>query len=134
MHHKRKGPKSTRAGCLICKPHKAWGNRREARTVQELRKTQDRVRDAVADYESDHFYDWDEFPRGVPDWLVQARLDHNRMLEHIRVYGVRETRDLYERYMAITQEWYGVGELGREHARRLHQLVQEIPWVSSLRS
>ena len=21
-HHKRKGPKSTRSGCLLCKPHK----------------------------------------------------------------------------------------------------------------
>jgi hypothetical protein len=21
-HHKRKGPKSTRAGCMLCKPHK----------------------------------------------------------------------------------------------------------------
>lgn len=25
MHHKRKGPKSTRAGCLLCKPHKRQG-------------------------------------------------------------------------------------------------------------
>ena len=25
MHHKRKGPKSTRAGCLFCKPHKRQG-------------------------------------------------------------------------------------------------------------
>jgi hypothetical protein len=25
MHHKRKGPKSTRAGCLMCKPHKRQG-------------------------------------------------------------------------------------------------------------
>ena len=24
-HHKRKGPKSTRAGCLMCKPHKRQG-------------------------------------------------------------------------------------------------------------
>lgn len=22
MNHKRKGPKSTRSGCLLCKPHK----------------------------------------------------------------------------------------------------------------
>lgn len=28
MRHKRKGPKSTRAGCLLCKPHKRQGNRR----------------------------------------------------------------------------------------------------------
>jgi len=27
MHHKRKGPKSTRAGCLLCKPHKRQGTR-----------------------------------------------------------------------------------------------------------
>jgi len=25
MHHKRKRPKSARAGCLLCKPHKANG-------------------------------------------------------------------------------------------------------------
>lgn len=25
MHFKRKGPKSTRAGCLMCKPHKRQG-------------------------------------------------------------------------------------------------------------
>ena len=25
MHHKRKRPKSRRAGCLLCKPHKANG-------------------------------------------------------------------------------------------------------------
>ena len=24
-HHKRKGPKSTRSGCLLCKPHKRQG-------------------------------------------------------------------------------------------------------------
>lgn len=26
MHHKRKRPKSTRAGCLLCKPHKRQGS------------------------------------------------------------------------------------------------------------
>ena len=30
-HHKRKGPKSTRAGCLLCKPHKRQGPRRPLR-------------------------------------------------------------------------------------------------------
>ena len=34
MNHKRKGPKSTRAGCLLCKPQKHQGNDR--RTRQEL--------------------------------------------------------------------------------------------------
>jgi hypothetical protein len=27
MHFKRKGPKSTRAGCLLCKPHKRQGTK-----------------------------------------------------------------------------------------------------------
>lgn len=31
MHHKRKGPKSTRAGCLLCKPHKRQGTKRAHR-------------------------------------------------------------------------------------------------------
>jgi hypothetical protein len=28
MNFKRKGPKSTRSGCMLCKPHKRQGNRR----------------------------------------------------------------------------------------------------------
>ena len=28
MKHKRNGPKSTRSGCLLCKPHKRQGVRR----------------------------------------------------------------------------------------------------------
>jgi len=34
-NHKRKGPKSTRAGCLLCKPHKRQGA--DAPTRQEQR-------------------------------------------------------------------------------------------------
>jgi hypothetical protein len=36
-HHKRKRPKSTRAGCLLCKPHKRNGTKGtlEAQTWQE---------------------------------------------------------------------------------------------------
>ena len=34
-NHKRKGPKSTRAGCLLCKPHKRQGV--NAATRQEQR-------------------------------------------------------------------------------------------------
>ena len=30
-HHKRKGPKSVRAGCLLCKPHKRQGAPLESR-------------------------------------------------------------------------------------------------------
>ncbi len=37
--HKRKGPKSARGGCLLCKPHKDQRAKdtREAKTRQELR-------------------------------------------------------------------------------------------------
>lgn len=31
MHHKRKGPKSTRSGCLLCKPHKRQGVQRSVK-------------------------------------------------------------------------------------------------------
>ena len=31
MHFKRKGPKSTRSGCLMCKPHKRQGTKRSDR-------------------------------------------------------------------------------------------------------
>jgi hypothetical protein len=30
MNHKRKGPKSTRAGCLMCKPNKHQANKGKA--------------------------------------------------------------------------------------------------------
>jgi hypothetical protein len=38
-NHKRKRPKSSRAGCLMCKPHKAqWAKDREKdQTMQERR-------------------------------------------------------------------------------------------------
>lgn len=43
MNHKRRGPKSTRAGCLMCKPHK--DQRRKdtlgAQTQQERRSRLD---------------------------------------------------------------------------------------------
>jgi len=41
MHHKRKGPKSTRAGCLLCKPHKHQANKGNSgwdnKTAQDIR-------------------------------------------------------------------------------------------------
>ena len=46
MHHKRKGPKSTRAGCLLCKPQKRQGSCKHERA-----KPSDRVRMAAADAE-----------------------------------------------------------------------------------
>jgi len=38
-HHKRKGPKSTRAGCLLCKPQKRQGApKKMRRKFSEVRK------------------------------------------------------------------------------------------------
>jgi len=44
MHHKRKRPKSTRAGCLLCKPHK-----RQGACLHERDKPSDRTRRIAAD-------------------------------------------------------------------------------------
>lgn len=43
MHHKRKRPKSTRAGCLLCKPQKRQGS-----CLHERLKWSDRVRATAA--------------------------------------------------------------------------------------
>lgn len=42
MNHKRKRPKNRRAGCLLCKPHKANGSkgRTESQTLQEKKARQ----------------------------------------------------------------------------------------------
>jgi hypothetical protein len=52
MNHKRKRPKNRRAGCLLCKPHKANGakGREESQTVQE-RKARERTAEEIADYQ-----------------------------------------------------------------------------------
>ncbi len=44
--HKRKGPKSTRSGCLLCKPHKRQGV--DDPPLQE-RKAQEAERAQIAD-------------------------------------------------------------------------------------
>jgi hypothetical protein len=43
MHHKRGRPKSTRAGCLLCKPHKRQGT-----CLHDRLKFSDRVRAQAA--------------------------------------------------------------------------------------
>jgi hypothetical protein len=49
MHHKRKRPKSTRAGCLLCKPHKRQGAKLNERSRGgnnvRLRATSDDLRE-----------------------------------------------------------------------------------------
>jgi hypothetical protein len=44
MNHKRKKPKSGRAGCLLCKPHKRQGS-----CLHERAKPSDRVREMAAE-------------------------------------------------------------------------------------
>jgi hypothetical protein len=46
-HHKRKGPKSTRSGCLWCKPHKHQGSKktRASQPRQEIRAREDERED-----------------------------------------------------------------------------------------
>jgi hypothetical protein len=36
MHHKRKRPKQSRAGCMLCKPHKRNGVNRERASVRRV--------------------------------------------------------------------------------------------------
>jgi hypothetical protein len=38
MNHKRRRPKSTRAGCLMCKPHKRQGSKIAEREKMSARK------------------------------------------------------------------------------------------------
>lgn len=64
-HHKRKRPKNRRAGCLMCKPHKANGVDR--RTSQELNAEVQQFEE-----ESDWWEEkeWREYwtARGYPDF------------------------------------------------------------------
>jgi len=51
MNHKRKRPKNRRAGCLLCKPHKANGAKgREAHQTLQERKARERQTDSVKDF------------------------------------------------------------------------------------
>jgi hypothetical protein len=49
MHHKRKGPKSTRAGCLLCKPHKRQGAPRADRQKHSVLKAMGSARSPMGD-------------------------------------------------------------------------------------
>ena len=50
-HHKRKGPKSTRSGCLLCKPHKRQGSKLSQRQSQGVnRRMQNHARALSGDY------------------------------------------------------------------------------------
>jgi hypothetical protein len=59
MHHKRKGPKSTRCGCLLCKPHKRQGTELKNRArMGNVR----RMAGASLDLRAEGF---DKFDRGI---------------------------------------------------------------------
>ena len=51
-HHKRKGPKSTRAGCLLCKPHKRQGapktDRQKFSQRRDLAGSESQIREELA--------------------------------------------------------------------------------------
>lgn len=48
-HHKRRKPKNARAGCLMCKPHKANGAK-DAETVQE-QKNEPKLNEGLDEHE-----------------------------------------------------------------------------------
>lgn len=58
MHHKRKRPKSTRCGCLLCKPYKRQGSKLPERLTFSTRR---RVSGASADMRAE---DLGRFDRG----------------------------------------------------------------------
>jgi hypothetical protein len=51
-HHERKGPKSTRSGCLLCKPQKRQGSphadRQGFSQTRQLAVTKEKVADTLA--------------------------------------------------------------------------------------
>jgi hypothetical protein len=63
VNHKRKGPKRTRAGCLLCKPHKGAGNSRS--------REFGRFRDSRAPRSEE----WNEDPGNVPRALCECCFD-----------------------------------------------------------
>ena len=50
-HHKRKGPKSTRAGCLLCKPQKRqgapMGDRRKFSERRKVAEASEKLKQAL---------------------------------------------------------------------------------------
>ena len=82
-NHKRKGPKSTRAGCLLCKPHKRQGVDKPTRQEVVGRENEKDQVDAVNDwwgYYSDEFYrndyddDWDIADAYYPEYYPYRRV------------------------------------------------------------
>lgn len=53
MHHKRKRPKSTRAGCLMCKPHKRQGSCHRHRSRFSDHRRGELAREKVRDIRCD---------------------------------------------------------------------------------
>jgi len=72
-HHKRGRPKNRRAGCLMCKPHKANGSKgtRAARTNQDRRSDQPRPPDRPRPRSQSHY-------RGRKPFTIEARWESTR--------------------------------------------------------
>lgn len=81
-HHKRKRPKSSRAGCLWCKPHKHQGAKGtfDARTVQEKRELQDEVPPSPRRSRRRNTLKWCRGKEGTPHepaWVDRGRWWHH---------------------------------------------------------
>lgn len=61
-HHKRRGPKSTRSGCLLCKMHKHQGLPRIPRSK--------RAQIAVTDALDPQRWGWEYTRRQIPDFAA----------------------------------------------------------------
>jgi hypothetical protein len=48
-HHKRKGPKSTRAGCLLCKPHKRQGQKGAVKQTRQEKTAAQKQKEGQAE-------------------------------------------------------------------------------------
>lgn len=53
MHHKRKKPKSSRSGCLMCKPHKRQGSCLKHRQPHSVNRQIAGLKDQVRTYRCD---------------------------------------------------------------------------------
>lgn len=96
MNHKRKGPKSTRAGCLLCKPHKRQGVDDQGR--QELRGREDE-REQLEEIFDGSLFDRDALRRAettLPDGVHMRVISHDgrRALDLMDDGSVVEAMDL----------------------------------------
>ena len=85
-HHKRKGPKSTRSGCLLCKPHKHQGVDAPKRQELEARLDErDQIEEAANDCGCPRCWDdwsdpWHDDGPDLDFWFFPAYWPHTRVV------------------------------------------------------